>query len=77
MFNNLGHLSLVGWGMMADLLNCVQEQQLHFMVLILLKTLEKFHTYNRTATPPKHPDVCFLCVSASLLENELNKGGIV
>jgi len=36
---------------MADLLNCVFKQQLHFMVLILLKTLEKFHTTFRTATP--------------------------
>jgi len=34
-----------------DLLNCVLKQQPHFMVLILLKTLEKFHTTLRTATP--------------------------
>jgi hypothetical protein len=48
------------------------------MVLILLETLEKFHTYNiLNCHPSKHPDVCFLYVSVSLLENELNKEGIV
>jgi len=46
LFNNLGNLSRVKikWQALADLPNCVLEKQHHFMSLILLKTLKKFHT---------------------------------
>lgn len=53
-----------GGAIMADL-NCVLKKQLHFMVLILLKTLEKFHTTFRTATPQsiQVPASCVSCLT--------------
>jgi len=62
---------------MTDIPNRVSKQQLHFMALIIVITL-KFHTTNiLDCYLPQYSHVCLLRVSASFLENKLNKEGIV
>jgi hypothetical protein len=62
---------------MTDLLNHVSKQQLHFMVLIIVKTLENFTLRTFGLLPPNASGHLLLCISASSLENKLNKEGIV
>jgi len=63
---------------MVALPNRVSKQQLHLMRLIIVTTLRKFHTLEHLGLlPPEASGICFLNVSASLIENELNKEGVV
>jgi hypothetical protein len=47
------------------------------MVLITVLTLENFTLRTFRPLPPNATGRLLLCISASLLENELNKEGIV
>jgi len=62
---------------MTDLWNHVSKQQLHFVVLITVITPENFTLRTFGLLPPNAFGRLLLCISASLLENELNKEGIV
>jgi hypothetical protein len=62
---------------MTDLPNRVPKQQLHFMVLITVITMENFTLRTFILLPPNASRHVLLCLSASLFENELNKEGIV
>jgi hypothetical protein len=62
---------------MTDLTNHVSKQQFHFMALITVITLENFTLRTFGLLPPNVSKCLLLCISASLLENELNKEGIV
>jgi hypothetical protein len=61
---------------MTALPNHVSKQQHHFMALITV-TLESFTLGTFGLLPPNTPGHPLLCISASLLENELNKEDIV
>ena len=60
---------------MTDLMNCVSKQQLHFMVLIIVKTL-KIATEHFGLLPTATSGRLLFCVSASVFENDLNQEGI-
>jgi hypothetical protein len=62
---------------MTALPNHVSKRQLHFMSLITVVTLENFTLGTFGLVPPNTSGCPLLCISASLLENEVNKEDIV
>ena len=61
---------------MTDVPNHVSKQQPHLTTIIIVISLEHFTLRTFWSYLPKHPHVCFLRVSASLLEKDLNKDGM-